>query len=137
MNQTLRIDTSAQAVEAFSTLRFEAQEVFSGAFVRSNNSLIAVEEIFRGTLTEVVAQPREVLRAALKFNAAKFLVAHNHVSGELVPSESDARFTVRLQWAAQVVGLEFLDHLIIGDSRYVSFADEGWLSKLPEMLKHE
>lgn len=124
------VETPPLAARLFASLQAEEQEVFCAAFLKANNALIGVREIFRGTLLEVVAQPREILREALKLNAAKFLVAHNHVSGEILPSDADVRFTMRLRWAAEAVGIELVDHLILApDGQYFSFLESKLLAK--------
>jgi DNA repair protein RadC len=126
----VHLQRSSRAAKYFAFLEKEDQETISAAFLHSNNELISVQEIFRGTSVEVRAQPREILRAALKANAAKIILAHNHLSSDLLPSEEDVRFTARLEWAAKMVGLFLADHLIIGQGgRYFSFAESKLLGK--------
>lgn len=121
---------SAAAAKLFAFLEWEEQEVVAAAFLDSGHRLIAVREIFRGTVAESIAQPREILREALRLNAVKFLVAHNHVSRNTLPSPQDVRFTVRMEWAADAVGLPMLDHLILArGENYFSFAEAKLLRK--------
>lgn len=121
---------SAQAAKLFRGIGEEDQEVVHAAYLKTNHEVIAVREIFRGTLLESPAQPREILREALKCNAARFVLAHNHPSGEAWPSEKDLRFTVRLEWASEVIGIALLDHLIIGrEDVYFSFAEARLLGR--------
>jgi DNA repair protein RadC len=121
---------SAAAARLFAFLEWEEQEVVAAAFLDNGHKLLSVREIFRGTVSESLAQPREILREGLKCNAAKFLVAHNHVSRNCLPSEQDVRFTVRLEWAAEAVGLPLLDHLILARGQsYFSFAEAKLLRK--------
>lgn len=110
-------------------INFE-QEVVVGAFLNSDNSLIRRQEIFRGTVNSSLAQPREILKAALAVNAAKLIVAHNHPSSSIEPSHEDLHFTVRLEWAAETIGIPLLDHIIVGGrGDFFSFADAKLLSK--------
>ncbi len=126
----MRICGSTQAARLFLPLNQEDQEVVHAAYLTSCHDVIAVKEIFRGTLLESPAQPREILQEALRCNAARFLLAHNHPSGDCWPSERDLRFTVRLEWASDVVGISLLDHLIIGRGEsYFSFAEARLLGK--------
>jgi DNA repair protein RadC len=126
----MELNASTQAAQLFRAIGEEDQEVVHAAFLKTNHELIAVREIFRGTILESPAQPREILREALKCNAASYVVAHNHPSGEIWPSEKDLRFTVRLEWASEVVGIALVDHLIIGrEGGYFSFAEARLLGR--------
>jgi DNA repair protein RadC len=127
-----QIHTSREAFQLFSGLEREEQEVLSGAFLDTRNRVLRIREIFRGTLDASVARPREILREALRANAAKILVAHNHPSGDPDPSDEDARFTAQLEWAASAIGIPLADHLVIGaQGRYFSFAEAERLGKSP------
>jgi DNA repair protein RadC len=72
--------------------------------------------------------PREVFAFAVRESAAAVIFLHNHPSGDPTPSPEDRRLTDRLATAGKLLGIRVLDHVIIGDSRYVSFADEGWMT---------
>lgn len=91
------------------------------------------EELFRGTVNETVAHPREILQAAIVHKAYAFAVVHNHPSGDPAPSEADKRLTRRLREGAEVLGLQFVDHVIIGapgegrGQPYFSFRESGLL----------
>lgn len=121
---------SVSAYRLFADLAWESQEVVAAAFLDVRNRVLAQREIFRGTLAGAQARPREILREALRVNAAKILVAHNHPSGSSEPSEEDGRFTAQLEWAACNVGLELIDHLVIGaGDSYFSFAAAGLIGR--------
>lgn len=106
------------------------QEGVAAAFLHADSSLIRVKEIFRGAVGECFAQPREILREAMKANAARLIVAHNHVGGALFPSDSDVRFTARLDWAANLVGIPLRDHVIVGqEGQFFSFEQAGLLRR--------
>ena len=124
------VDSSRTAAALFTDLASEDQEVLIAAFLDSRNTLLSKKEIFRGTIDSSFARPREILRAALFYNAAKLVVAHNHPSGFPQPSQEDVEFTVRLKWATSIVGIPLLDHLIICSRViYFSFADAKLLGQ--------
>ena len=83
-----------------------------------------------GTLTASSVYPREVIKAALQHHAAALIFAHNHPSGEPRPSAEDLAITRQLVFAGRVMGITVHEHLIIGDSRYFSFADQGHMARL-------
>lgn len=101
-------------------------EVFFVMFVDSQHGLLAFEEMFRGTLTQTTVHPREVVKAALKHNAAAVIFAHNHPSGHAEPSQADHHMTRVLKEALALVEVRVLDHIVIGDET-VSFAERGLL----------
>jgi DNA repair protein RadC len=117
------------AFRLFRRMQAEDQEVVWAAFLTTRNRVIRVCEIFRGTVGSAPAQPREILRSALRANAAKLIVAHNHPSGEIVPSDDDQFFTDELEFAARTVGVPLIDHLIVGGETYFSFAEAKRLGR--------
>ena len=98
------------------------REHFFAIFLDGQNSMIAIEKLFTGSLTSSAVYPREVIKAVLKHEAATIILAHNHPSGSLQPSSSDRAVTKKLQTACSSIDVEILDHIIIGDG-YFSFAD--------------
>ena len=108
-------------------LRDIPHEVFACLYLDNRHRVIAFEELFRGTIDGASVHPREVVRAALKHNAAALIFAHNHPSGVAEPSDSDRRLTRRLQDALNLVDIRTLDHFVVGDGEVVSFAERGWL----------
>lgn len=108
-------------------LRDVPHEVFACLYLDNRHRVIAYEELFRGTIDGTSVHPREVVRAALKHNAAALIFAHNHPSGVAEPSDSDRRLTRRLQDALNLVDIRTLDHFVVGDGEVVSFAERGWL----------
>jgi DNA repair protein RadC len=99
----------------------------------SDLHLLRDEEVFRGSVNESVAHPREILQRAIVHKAYGFAIAHNHPSGDPRPSEADKVFTKKLREGAEILGLTFLDHLIIGlpaegrGQPYFSFRESGML----------
>ncbi len=116
----------------FLQLQFESceREVFSVMFLNNRNQLIAFENIFYGTINQTEVHPREIVRRAMSHNAVGVILAHNHPSGYAEPSEPDISITVRLQKALALVGVEVLDHIIIGSgsNECVSFAERRLLA---------
>lgn len=100
------------------------REVFMVLFLDNQNRLIRTEKMFFGTINQANVYPREVVKAALRCNAAAVIVAHNHPSGSCTPSESDRKFTQRLEMACDLVDVRFVDHIIVGKGDYFSFTEE-------------
>ena len=108
-------------------LSAEQREVFSCVFVDSQHKFLAYREMFVGTIDGCTIYPREVVKAALKENAAAVIFAHNHPSGVAEPSQQDIRFTHKLKDALLLIDIRVLDHFIVGGSRVVSLAERGLL----------
>jgi DNA repair protein RadC len=89
--------------------------------------VIEFSELFHGTLDSASVYPREVVKAALHHNAGAVIFTHNHPSGEPDPSDADRRITQRLQEALGLIEVRVLDHIVIGGSDSVSFAERGYL----------
>ncbi len=105
-------------IARYLSLRYGArdQEIFGALFLSNAGTVIQHSEIYRGTLNSVSVEPREVLKLALLVGAAVIVVFHNHPSGDPAPSADDKAFTKNLAEAAQILGLRFADHLILGAS---------------------
>lgn len=121
---------SPQAVRDYITLwngRHEDQfiERFSVLFLDSQNQFIEIEEMFTGSLTQTSVYPREVVRAALRHNAAAVIFTHNHPSGTLQPSRADESLTQTLKSALALVDVRVLDHIITSASGSASMAEMG------------
>jgi DNA repair protein RadC len=101
-------------------------EVFACLFLDNRHRVIEYQELFRGTIDGASVHPREVVREAMRTNAAAVIFAHNHPSGVAEPSQSDLRITQRLKDALALVDVRVLDHFIVG-SGIVSFAERGLL----------
>jgi DNA repair protein RadC len=105
----------------------KAHEVFCAVFLDSQNRVLAVEELFQGTLNQASVYPREVVKRALAHNAAALILAHNHPSGIAEPSHADENLTQALKNALALVDVRVLDHFVIGDGCAISFAERGLL----------
>lgn len=109
--------------EEFKPLPGQEREVFAVLFLNNQNQLIRYEEMFSGTVNCVEVHPREILRLALKVNAVSVILAHNHPSGNENPSRADRLLTKKIVQACELVGINVLDHLIIGKFNMFSFAE--------------
>jgi DNA repair protein RadC len=101
------------------------QEIVGALFLNVHNRLIAVEEIFRGTLCRAAVAPPPILKAALRHRAAALILFHNHPSGDPTPSIEDLCFTRQMAQAGDVMGVRLVDHLIVGIGRWVSLSRRG------------
>jgi DNA repair protein RadC len=121
--------SSPQAVRDFLRLKLQDRphEVFVCIFLDAQNRVLEVEELFRGTLTQTSVYPREVVKTALKHNAAALIFAHNHPSGIAEPSRSDEALTQALKQALALVDVKVLDHFVVGAGSAMSFAERGLL----------
>ena len=118
---------SPQAVRDYLRLKLQDRphEVFVGVFLDAQNRVLAVEELFRGTLTQTSVYPREVVKRALHHNAGALIFAHNHPSGVAEPSRADEALTQALKQALALVDVRVLDHFVIGAGTAMSFAERG------------
>jgi len=108
--------------------RFEDKEHFAIVVLNTKNHIIAMPDISIGSLTASVVHPREVFREALKYPAASIILLHNHPSGDPSPSREDIAVTQRLVKAGKILDIPVLDHVIIGDNRFVSLKEKGLMN---------
>jgi len=109
-------------------LRDLRQEEFRVLLLNTQHAVLREMVITRGTLDASVVHPREVFRAAITESAAAVVLVHNHPSGDPAPSQEDREVTEQLAAAGRLVGISVLDHVVVGDGRYVSFVEMGLLS---------
>lgn len=106
-------------------MRYLQKEHFLALFLNTKNRIIGKEIVSVGSLNSTVVHPRELFRAAMKRCAASIICAHNHPSGDPTPSPEDIQLTRRLTEAGRIVGIELLDHIIIGDRQFISLKEMG------------
>lgn len=111
-------------------MRDKDRESFKAVYLDAKNRVLATETLFEGTLTASSVYPREVVRSALENRAAALIFAHNHPSGDSDPSKEDMAITRKLVFACRMMGITVHEHLIIGDNRFFSFADEGYIARI-------
>ena len=105
------------------------KEVFRVIYLNSQNQIIDTADLFEGTVTSSSISPREVIEGAIKHSAVSLIFVHNHPSGNPEPSKSDKELTMDLVYAGSVMQIRVLDHVIIGNNRFFSFAGEGLIEE--------
>ncbi len=109
------------------TMRYYNKEYFKVILLNTKNQVISIEEISVGSLNSSIVHPREIFNLPVKKSAAAVILVHNHPSGDPTPSREDLEVTGRLVEAGKIMGIEVLDHVIIGEHRYLSLKEEGLL----------
>ncbi|MFH0768446.1 MAG: DNA repair protein RadC [Chloroflexota bacterium] len=113
----------------YHSMRDLKKEVFKILYLNSQNQIIETEDLLEGTVNSSVIRPREVIESALKNSAVSLIFVHNHPSGNPAPSQSDKELTRDLVYAGNIMRIKVLDHIIIGNDRYYSFAGEGLIEE--------
>jgi len=113
----------------YHSMRDLKKEVFKVIYLNSQNQIIETVDLFEGTISSSSISPRQVMESAIKYNAVSLIFVHNHPSGNPEPSQNDKELTRDLVYAASTMQIKVLDHLIIGNNRYFSFAGEGLIGE--------
>ncbi len=113
----------------YHSIRDLKKEVFKVIYLNNQNQIIETEDLFSGTPDKGFVSPREVMERAIKHNATSLIFVHNHPSGNPEPSLSDKELTRDLVYAAGIIQIKVLDHIIIGNNTYFSFAGEGLIEE--------
>lgn len=108
-------------------MRFLQQEHFVCLYLNTKNQIIARETIFKGSLNASIVHPREVFKEAFRRSACSIICLHNHPSGDPTPSREDIEVTKRLVECGKIIGIELLDHIIIGEHKYISLKEKGYV----------
>lgn len=108
-------------------IQCNAEEVVILITLNTKNIVTGYFEVHRGTINTSLVHPREVFKRALLNNASNIMVAHNHPSGDPNPSKEDIQITERLKEAGNLLGINLLDHIIVGEDKYISFKEKGVL----------
>lgn len=109
-------------------MRHERQEVMKLLMLNSKSRLIGESDISKGTVNASLITPRELFIEALQKNAVSIIILHNHPSGDPNPSREDKLITERIRQAGNLIGIELLDHIVIGNNCYISFSEQGLLT---------
>lgn len=119
--------TSPELVANYMKLNIAVRphEVFVVLFLDSQHRLIESQEMFRGTINQASVYPREIVKEALRLNAAACILAHNHPSGIAEPSVADKEITKKIKQALELIEVTVLDHFVIGGTSHMSFAERG------------
>lgn len=108
-------------------MRFMQEEHFQIAILNTKKELESIEEITCGSIDKTIVEPRDVFKRALRKNAHSIVLLHNHPSGDPRPSKQDINITKRLVECGELIGIEVIDHIIIGDNKYTSLLEEGYM----------
>ena len=125
------IYTSAKQVfdYLYHSMRDLKKESFKVIYLNGQNQIIETETLIEGSVGSAVVEPRELMESALKHRATSLVLAHNHPSGNPLPSDSDREITRDLVYAGNIMRIKVLDHIIIGNDRYYSFSGEGLIAE--------
>lgn len=128
IHEKVQITRSNQAYEILQEHLADCNfEQFAAILLNRANRVIRSVNISSGGITGTVVDPKKVFKFALEYNATSMILGHNHPSGQIHPSEADIALTRKLKNAGELMDIPILDHIIVGDERYYSFADEGRL----------
>ena len=101
------------------------QEVLKLVVLNTKNKIIRVKDVFKGSLNTSIVHPREIYSEAIKCGGASIIICHNHPSGDSTPSKEDINITARIKECGKIIGIELLDHIIIGNNEYTSLKEKG------------
>jgi len=121
------VSAPADALPFLADIREQQREHFVCLYLNARNELIHKEVVSIGSLSASIVHPREVFRSAIAWAAASIILAHNHPSGDVTPSQEDIELSRRLKRAGELMGMEILDHIIIGAMDYLSLKERGVL----------
>ncbi len=113
----------------YHSMRGLKKEVFKVVYLNSQNQIIETVNLFEGTVDSSAVSLREIIEGAIKYNAVSLIFVHNHPSGNPEPSASDRELTRDVVYSGKIMRIKVLDHIIIGDNRYFSFAAEGLIEE--------
>lgn len=124
--ENIKIKNSKDVAELLmNELRYEKREKAKLILLNSKNIILKIKDISYGGTNFAMIEPKEVLSEAIKLQAPKIILVHNHPSGDVTPSQADFNMTDRIYEAAQIIGVELLDHIIIGDNTFESIFGNG------------
>lgn len=101
------------------------QEVLKLILLNTKNIIIGVKDVFKGSLNTSIVHPREIFSEAVKKGSANIIICHNHPSGDPMPSKEDINLTVRIKQCGELMGIGLLDHIVIGNNKYISLKEKG------------
>jgi len=132
-NKHIQINSSKDVADLLiDEMKYEKREIVKVIILNIKNVIVKITDICLGNSNNAILTPREALVEAVKMSAPKIILVHNHPSGDPKPSKSDIDFTIRLRQASQLMGIELLDHIILGDENYESifyYLDAGKVIK--------
>ena len=128
LRKNRRVTSSHEVYQMFKHLVDSPRESFWVLHLDSKNKILCADKVSQGSLNASIVHPRELFSSAILSAAAGLIFIHQHPSGDPEPSREDIDLTTRLQDGAKLLGIRILDHIVIGEGRYISFADKGILS---------
>lgn len=111
------------------SMRDLKNEVFKAIYLNNRNQIIDIAKLFEGTLDSIPIRPRDIVESAINHRATAIIFVHNHPAGDPAPSKQDKQLTRDLVFVGSILQIKVLDHIIIGNSHYFSFADQGLIEK--------
>ncbi|EPH99088.1 putative DNA repair protein RadC [Enterococcus faecalis 13-SD-W-01] len=117
------------AQQLIAEMKDHKQEHLICIYLDTKNKVLIKKTLFVGSLNQSIAHPREIFHFAVRYSAARIILAHNHPSGNVIPSQQDLLFTKRVLRCGELMGIEILDHLVIGREEYFSMREEGVLEE--------
>ncbi|NFO32111.1 JAB domain-containing protein [Clostridium botulinum] len=103
------------------------QEILKVIFLNTKNIVIGTKDVFKGSLNTSIVHPREIFKEAVNKSSAKIIICHNHPSGDLTPSKEDINITLRIKECGEIMGIQLLDHIIIGKNGFISLKEKGFI----------
>ncbi len=129
-NKKISLTSPGRVVEMLiPKMRNLEEEHFVALIVNTKNCLLKMVDVAVGTLSSAIVHPRELFKTAIRANGASLIVAHNHPSGDVEPSREDIELTRRLIEVGQILGIELIDHIIVGDGSWLSLKEQGYFAK--------
>ena len=101
------------------------QEVLKVVLLSTKNIIIGTKDVFKGSLNTSIVHPREIFKQAIDKNSASIIICHNHPSGDPTPSKEDINITLRIKECGNIIGIKLVDHIIIGNNKFVSLKERG------------
>jgi DNA repair protein RadC len=130
-----RFDTSEEVFKYFyHAMRDLSKEIIKAVFLNSQNAIIEIQDLSQGTVDSSYIYPREVIEGAIRHHAVSLVLVHNHPSGNPQPSQNDSELTRNMVHIGALLQIKLLDHIIIGDNRFYSFAGEGYIERCEQDL---
>ncbi|MFW2489970.1 RadC family protein [Clostridium chromiireducens] len=106
-------------------MNYLTQEVLKVVLLNTKNVIIGTKDVFKGSLNTSVVHPREIFKQAINKNSASIIICHNHPSGDPTPSKEDINITLRIKECGNIIGIQLIDHIIIGNNKFVSLKERG------------
>ncbi|NFR86247.1 JAB domain-containing protein [Clostridium botulinum] len=103
------------------------QEILKVIFLNTKNIVIGIKDVFKGSLNTSIVHPREIFKEAVNKSSAKIIISHNHPSGDPTPSKEDINITLRIKECGEIMGIQLLDHIIIGKNGFISLKEKGFI----------